>query len=160
MARRDLNGPERHLADRVFLYTVPFGRIRVTDRLGFGNKPYTLNFVGFEGSDGDTYHLNVGPDLFKGMEQHYKGVLIHELVHVWQSCHSAWAPSFIFNSMWHQATSKDAYAYDGLDLKPWGDYNVEQQAHIVQDWFLRGQDETSVLFPYIRDAIRAAKTMK
>jgi hypothetical protein len=158
MARRDLNGPERHLAARVFLYTVPFGRIRVTDRLGLFDRPYTLNHQGFEGEDTNTYSLNVGPDLFKGMEQHYKAFLIHELVHVWQSCHSAWAPSFIFSSIWHQATSKDAYAYSPGE--PWDDYNVEQQAHIVQDWFVRGQSDTDSLFPYIRDAIRAAKTMK
>lgn len=159
MARRDLTRGEWHLAAQVFHYTVPYGRVRVTDKIGLENRPYTLNYMG--GMEGeDTYHLNVGRAGFAGMDRYrdLQKTLIHELAHVWQSCHSAWGPLYIFNSVWHQAKSKDAYAYS--PGKPWGDYNVEQQAHIVEDWFLRGQSKTDALFPYIRDAIRAAKTKR
>ena len=50
-----------------------------------------------------------------------------------------------------QAFSKDAYAYSlGMD---WGDYNVEQQASIVEDWYKRGRSSKDKAFPYIRDYV-------
>ena len=156
MPRRPLMSNELHLAFPVFQGTVPYRYVLVTDSIGLQDRPYTLNFMGLD--DHDTYHLNVGKTGFVGMggSFYWRSVLIHELTHVWQAAHAAWAPSYIFNSAWHQAKSgNDAYAY--TPGQSWSSYNVEQQAHIVQDWFEDGQQESSPLFPYIRDSIRAGR---
>jgi hypothetical protein len=113
--------------------------------------------MSFEG-DGDTYRLNVGRAGFAGMQRTFalRKLSIHELTHVWQSAHSAWAPSFIFNSLWPQAIKgSGAYKYTANGV--WEDYNVEQQASIVEDWFVRGQTLSDPNYPYIRDNIRTAK---
>jgi hypothetical protein len=177
---RDINRKEKALAKQVFIDTLPYEAIRVTNKLGLQNREYTLVYqavpeldwrceerasqhssatLGGEGED--TYHLNVGPEGFNGMErsQYGRETLIHELTHVWQSCHSIWPASYIFNSAWHQlkakVTGKDAYKYPPGD--PWDSYNVEQQAHIVQDWFAQGQSTDSKLYKYIRNTIRSPK---
>jgi hypothetical protein len=156
-----MNLDERHLAKQVFDYTIPYSRIFIIDRLGLEGRPYTTNNMSDEGRDNDTFHLHVGPTAFSGM-QHVRGLrelLIHELTHVWQSVHSVWPASFIFNSLWHQITSGgNAYSYKAG--QPWGDYNVEQQASIVEDWFAQGQAMSTPLYPYIRDHIRTAKAVR
>jgi hypothetical protein len=110
-------------------------------------------------NDRDLYLLNVGPDGFKGMQKDLSWLLIHELTHVWQSAHSAWPPSFIFNSLWHQMLKRDR-AYEYKPGAGWKAYNVEQQAMIVQDWFERSMDPNDPNYTYIRDVIRAAKPLR
>ena len=41
--------------------------------------------------------------------------------------------------------------------KRWGQYNVEQQASIVEDWFRKGRKTTDPRYRYIRDNIRKGK---
>jgi hypothetical protein len=95
--------------------------------------------------------------LFPGLEKSAdsQALLIHELTHVWQSAHSVWPPASIFNSAWHQLTKgANAYSYSpGLE---WHAYNVEQQAHIVEDWFARGMQPGDAN-RYVRDNIRVAQ---
>jgi hypothetical protein len=156
MARRSLTSYEYNIANGVFQGTVPYRFVIVTDKIGLHDLPYTVSYMGLE--DHDTYHLNVGKDGFEGMGSslYWRGILVHELTHVWQAAHSAWPPSYIFNSVWHHVMSDDAYAY--TPGKGWSEYNVEQQGQIVQDWFTSGQRESSELFPYIRDFIRTGRT--
>lgn len=73
----------------------------------------------------------------------YRDTLIHELTHVWQGHNEG---QVIFNYMirslvsqsWAIATHFDrgkAYNYDTKNYLKWSDYNVEQQANIVEQWF-------------------------
>jgi hypothetical protein len=157
--RRPLSSEELRVAERVFKRTVPYAAVSVGATTGLRNRPYTTNSAGFE-DRGPSYNLHVGPHCFDGMHQWpaYQKVLIHELTHVWQSCHSAWPASLIFQSMGCQIVDGDDVGkYEAG--QPWNTYDVEQQATIVADWFLRGASETSVLYPYVRDHIRKAKVM-
>ena len=45
-------------------------------------------------------------------------------------------------------------AYGFTAGKPWGDYNPEQQASIVEAWYKSGMPEDGALWPYIRNNIR------
>ena len=83
---------------------------------------------------------------------YWRKTLIHELTHVWQSRNSAWPAAYIFKSIGCQI-SRGADAYNYKPGLAWGDYNVEEQASIVEDWFARGQQLTGSLYPYIRDNI-------
>jgi hypothetical protein len=48
-------------------------------------------------------------------------------------------------------------AYDYKPGAPWGDYNVEQQALLVQDWFRNGMGQDDERFHYIADHIRKGR---
>ena len=160
MSARPLSKRERLEATKVFQATIPLDKIALTGSLGAGNRPFTTP--------------NPWPwdwqswDIHFGTEQHWQrligkyGVnyywetLIHELTHVWQGHNSAFALGYIFNSLWHQAVESDAYKY--APGKTWNDYNVEQQAHLVEDWYAKGLQESDPRFPYIRDNIWRRKT--
>jgi hypothetical protein len=38
--------------------------------------------------------------------------------------------------------------------KNWGEYNVEQQAHIVEDWYDKGMKSDDPRYSYIQDFVR------
>src|SRR5262249_25938295 len=68
--------------------------------------------------------------------------LIHELTHVWQGDYDQnmlgeW--TVILKSgcsqLGHLTDTDLAYAYDYDPSKQWNEYNVEEQAHIVEDWY-------------------------
>ena len=160
MPIRGLNRQEYNIADRVFRGTIPYGRVRITSKIGFRNAPYTLVYSG--GLDGeDHWHVNVGKK-FTGLETDADGraLLIHELTHVWQSSHSIWSAAYIFDSAWHQITEGATKAYQYASGQPWNSYSVEQQAQIVEDWFAGGQIESDPNFRYVRDNIRTAEKLK
>ena len=160
MSSRLLRPNEIKLADKVFQGTIPYGGVRIVDTLGFADREYTICHPG-QGERDDIWDVYVGKKRFLNLEADLHGqiVLIHELTHVWQSAHGIWPAIYIFNSMWHQLTEGDkAYEYKtGLN---WSAYNVEQQAHIVQDWFVNGLDHGDPNYQYIKNNIQAATRFK
>jgi hypothetical protein len=50
------------------------------------------------------------------------------------------------------------YAYTLEDSDAWDDFNVEQQASLVEDWFDRGMSTTDNRFVFIEKIIRAGVT--
>jgi len=103
------------------------------------------------------YLVNVGPRHFKSIAP---SLLVHELTHVWQGRNGAFAMSYVINSAFHQcrgaagpAAGRGA-AYVYAPGRPWRTYNAEQQANIVEDWYMGGMPESGDLWPYIRTNIR------
>ena len=177
MRIRNLNVSELPLALAVFQGTLPYNKISISDALGASNRAFTIPITSADQLAGNAlavgllgplafaftttqrpagYLMNLGPSGFaNAAATAIAPTLIHELTHVWQSYHSTFPTSYIFNSLWHQAVSgSNAYAY--TPGQPWERYNVEQQAQIVEDWFRGGMRSSSVLFPYIQNKIRAA----
>ena len=145
MAMRYLTKEEKDLAHEVFLASLPWNKIRVTDHFGLGDTKYTMGRT-----------INVGPHLYSGMDIVDPDTYIHELVHVWQSEHSGYAAAYIFDSVAARMIhGQDAYKYPQNVAKPWKGYNAEQQAQIVEDWYHGGMMEKDYRFPFIRDIIRA-----
>jgi len=163
---RALSRSEKNLARSVFQNTINYDRVKITDTLGSGGRPWTTNTP-------PMYMINVGsdyPNLTANKER--KRLLIHELTHVWQGQHLV---PFMLNSGAHQSLSAinnggdvaSAYAY--TVGKPWGQYNVEQQASIVAHWYTPtdicfksgpcggGMKTTDSRYRYIRDNIRRNK---
>lgn len=148
---RLLSGPEKAIATTVFGLTLPdWNRILIDDGLGYDDRPYTL-----DGPPG-FYILHVGPVCYPNcastivwMGSRIDATFVHEMTHVWQYAHNSFVK---LSSLWGQ-TVGDGYSYTlGSD---WDAYNVEQQASIVEDWYVGGMLTTASAFPYIRDTLRA-----
>ncbi len=142
------------MARDVFHNSLPsWRRIRITDALGYDDRPFTANEIGL-------YFINAGPEVYDdaALAQHYKGfgarkaILIHEMTHVWQFYHGY---SVELRSLW--ANTRGA-GYEYTVGENWDDYNVEQQAHLVEDWFMgtysSPQSVTDPRFVYIDKTIR------
>ena len=145
MAMRYLTQEEKDLAKGVFLTSLPWNKIRVTDHLGLWDSIYTMGRT-----------INVGPHLYSGMNIVDPDTFIHELTHVWQSEHRGHRAAYIFDSVAARMVhGQHAYEYPKNVVKPWRSYNAEQQAQIVEDWYHDGMREKDFRFPFIRDIIRA-----
>jgi hypothetical protein len=100
------------------------------------------------------YIMCVGEKPYPDMSKSYPGLLVHETTHAWQGKNSTLALSYVFASAISQCMG-DAYGYTAG--KPWGEYNPEQQASIVEDWYEAGESGSHTLYPYIRDYVRKGK---
>ena len=93
-------------------------------------------------------------------------LFIHELVHAWQIDATFFLPGLMCGAILNQATTlfgnMDIYLYGNPD-RAFGEFNLEQQASIVDEWFgangkmqtgNRQESEDSPYFRYIRDNIR------
>lgn len=110
------------------------------------------------------YTIFFGPDAFElGADGPGLGhTFIHELTHVWQGYHGTLGWEYMAQSMLAQGfavlTHGDrgrAYLYE--PGSPWRSYNVEQQAFLVEHWYLRGMKPEDERFPYIANHIRAGR---
>jgi hypothetical protein len=194
---RKLDADEQKLAKSVYGDTLPFDRIYITD-LDLGGA------VTLAGMDLSTrkfdYTIN-WVDAYGGVTRFpdRRATLIHELCHVWQGENGVWPTFYMGQSLWHQLWAglrdmwdkrewrgwgthrSQAYKFSAGDVgKNWNTFNVEQQASIVESWFMPENDRFVVLphnmlrvhhfgdgiygggasrydarFPYISDVIRA-----
>jgi hypothetical protein len=151
---RKLSGAETSLATRVFGDSLPsFGRIMITDGLGpipGYDNPYTEEKMGL-------FFLNLGPEVYANAidtSKYYSGygrydaIFIHEMTHVWQYDKGYWV---VLRSLWANTAGA---GYNYTPGAPWDDYNVEQQAQIVEDWYKAGMSPTDARFVYIDKIIR------
>lgn len=184
---RPLRPDEAALADRVFKGSVQLHRIRIVSIYGAGGRPFTIpgsmigslgwrvpligpllawtsiltgisnQYLVFMGDDGyrDTVNYQLGSKNFPGQ------TLVHELVHVWQGHRHLFAWDYVLSSLWYQCkcgvAGESAYTY--TPGKQWSEYNPEQQASIVEDWFVATQGVMNLtlgtdLLPYIETNIR------
>jgi hypothetical protein len=155
---REVSQAEYDFANQVFAGSLPpRDHLILTDTLGGGNTAFT--FPRYDGK----ITLNMGPAGFDdplSLAHRIRGdVFIHELVHAWQIYHTiyaAWLADVLATRIC-QATGGDPYEY-GPAGPPFGDFNIEQQAQIVQDWFGGGMDLSSSYFQYIEGNIRKGVT--
>jgi polyhydroxyalkanoate synthesis regulator phasin len=161
-AERLLTGAEKDLARQVFEETLPYGTIYLSNGLGLGRRAYTIPHPLHLGS----YVIHIGPETFPDATdssivifgQTADAVFIHELTHVWQGVNRSTPFDYIADSVYHQIRSgSHAYDLDPADVgkKSWGKFNAEQQAMIVENWYVGGMSESDDAFTYIKDNIRA-----
>ena len=85
----------------------------------------------------------------------YGQTFIHEMTHVWQLHNTRMGLTWITDALVSQVLNSlgdSAYTYQPGSA--YGDYNLEQQAKIVEDWFAGGMDPNSMLYRYIEGNIR------
>lgn len=153
MAKRKLTTKEKRLLSTVFVNTLPFDRIQITDKIGLGDRAYALPVL-----IGKKVNLNVGEDNFNSdLSEVHPSLLIHESVHAWQSVHGFFKFDYALNSGICQLINvfnPNSSAYDYRPGRKWKDYNAEQQAQIIEHWYRDGLSIKSSLWHYIRDHLR------
>jgi hypothetical protein len=174
LEHRPMLGPERDFAMKVFGPTLPVERIRLTNLLGIGRRPFTIPTVG------ETILVNLGAGLgdpigYDGLgdpdnpQRQARGQLfIHELAHAWQIGTASFLPGLMCDAVAASATTvggdMGVYQYGAPD-QAFSDFNPEQQASIVDDWFAGSglrqgafdpavESDLNPYFRYIRDNIR------
>lgn len=164
MATRSLTDREQAEARRVFQASLMCSRVEISDGLGAGDRPWTSCGLWI-------YTIHLGPRGFADalVDDNMRRTFIHELTHVWQGQNSTFGFGFMFGSVCAQGKSlvvttltspsgpSTAAAYDYVAGKDWGDYNCEQQAGIVEDWYSRGLSSSDTLYPYIRECVWRGK---
>jgi hypothetical protein len=161
-AERFLTDAENDLARKVFEETLPFGAIYLSNGLGLQSRAYTIPHPLHLGS----YVIHIGPDAFPDatnsavivLGQTADAVFIHELTHVWQGVNRRHAFDYILDSVYNQIRfGNDAYDLNQADVgkKKWSEFNAEQQAMIVENWYAGGMVESDDAFSYIKNNIRA-----
>lgn len=172
---RLMSSAEYDIVERVTDDTLPWRiRIIVTNGAGASGRPFTIPtslvptilgaaaapfmapviaVVGYLGSAINlAYLMNVG-SAYDDMSVRNTDLLVHESMHVWQGKNSVFALSYVFDSCLNQCLRGSA-AYRYTAGESWSDYNVEQQASIVEDWYVSGEPESGDLWPYVRDHVR------
>jgi uncharacterized protein with LGFP repeats len=152
--------------NEVFLGALPpRDRLVLTDTIGGNNRAFT--FPRYDGK----ITLNMGSAAFDDPRNYPSGkygqTFIHELVHACQIQHTKMDLALLadaFASKVCEATGSNPYTY-GPAGPVYSDFNLEQQAQIVSDWFAgsvpSGSNQTSIskdtsspYFRYINDNIR------
>ncbi|HEX8146282.1 MAG TPA: hypothetical protein VF591_03685 [Pyrinomonadaceae bacterium] len=168
MASRLLKRSEIEFARQVFQDRLPYTKVHIASYYLPGNQgvPVTLASVSSIIPVVTLRHYTIyfGPEVFtEGADRAgIRDTFIHELTHVWQGYHSSLGWEYMVNSMISQGhailTQGDRNrAYDYRPGKPWREYNVEQQALLVQHWYRDGMREDDQRFPYIANHIRAGR---
>ncbi|MGH6614967.1 peptidoglycan-binding domain-containing protein [Sphingomonas sp.] len=190
---RLLSAQERSLASSVYGTSLPYDRVYISD-WKIGSTAVTL--AGVNLADGRFIYRICWPQGFLNIMNSLalRTTLIHELCHVWQGHHGVWPTFYMGQSIldqieegvrdiikkreyrrWDEHRS-GAYTLHGDDWgKKWSEFGVEQQASLVESWFLSEPDRRRLKwdfgpgvigggaspldprFPYIRDVIRVGK---
>lgn len=140
---------------------MPYGAIYLSNGLGLKRRAYTIPHPLHLGS----YVIHIGDEAFPDATdssilifgQTADSVFIHELTHVWQGVNRRTVFDYILDSVYNQVRlGSQAYDLnqDDVGKKSWGEFNAEQQAMIVQNWYVAGMSESDNAFTYIKDNIR------
>lgn len=156
-----MSDAQRAFAERVFGPTLPIDRITLTNMLGLGRRPFTIPSVG------DTILVNLGagfddPENYDGFgdsenpnRQAPGQLFIHELAHAWQIEHATFLPGLICDAISTSSTTVggDMGVYQYGDAGPnYADFNPEQQASIIDDWFAGSGKQGAFGFGPIEEA--------
>lgn len=156
-------------ADEINLVTSVFGsslsrtflasKVMLHGHRGIGNRPFTAITAGL-----GRYEIYMGESAFdpRASTKNFKDTLIHEMTHVWQGHHHWYGVTGVWLSSIKCQVCRQGNAYlygeGNLGRKEWGDFGMEEQAQIVEDWYTLKMSTTDPRFQYIRDNIRKGET--
>lgn len=127
MSERPLTRTEIALCETVFGHAIDYDLVRIFNRKWWPFQPKRITMA----PDGNLW-FHPGNNLFRAdfaeAELHLQGLFIHEMVHVWQHQNGVFLPLARHPFC--------RYDYELVIDKPFGKYNVEQQAEIVRHIFL------------------------
>ncbi|MBX7225290.1 MAG: hypothetical protein K1X55_04620 [Chitinophagales bacterium] len=138
---RELTDYEYNFANsNIFKGTLPAKQdLILTDTIGGNDRAFTM--PRFDGK----ITINMGEDGFRDPINYrlnsgtQKGqIFIHELTHAWQIKNSNWGLALMASALASKICEiggGDPYDFGTDTNKPFGDFNLEQQAHIVDEWF-------------------------
>lgn len=164
---RPLTAQEYDFADKVFKGSLPPAQnILLTNLENLEGRAFTMP------GGGNKIYINIGAYAYDHPLTHVRGegdrpgqLFIHELTHVWQIHHKKFVPGWVCEGLILQAGNyiSSAYDYTSDGALPWADFNIEQQAAIVDNWFGGTRVQNQVrensddpYFRYIRDDLRGS----
>ena len=188
---RYLYQEEKNEARKVFADSVDFSNVTIND-LG-GEQVVTIAGRKIDNLNDWAYSICWNSYVVKNgvIATRTNRTLIHETTHVWQGQHGAYPTNYMFQSLFSQLAAGigdiiekrewrswgehrgATYIFAMSDIgKNWNEFNVEQQANIVESWYIAENDRRTQIyygegvygggasqydprFPYIRDVIRA-----
>lgn len=182
--QRPMSADERTFADQVFRGSIPYDRVRLSNLVGIGGRPFATP------GPGGAILLNLGegyddPRNYTRKDDNNRPVeapgqlLIHELTHAWQIANHSFTPIYYCHALATMAGTlggdMSAYGY-GPAGPDWGDFGTEQQGSVVDEWFAGSafpalkdvsqpqrafapmmEDDANPYWRYIRDHIRAGR---
>lgn len=171
---RVMSEAEYGIVSRVFGDTLPYKfRIWITNAAGIDGRAFTIptslissilnvpmqGFFALTGGYATSfinlaYLINVGSANYNALATTNQKLLVHETAHVWQGKNSTFSQSYVYNSIFNQCFKGNS-AYNYVLGKPWTSYNAEQQAKIIEDWFVRGEQTSDNAWVYIANQVRA-----
>lgn len=132
---RPLTAGEIALARRVFGDAISYDKVGVTARAFMPLQPHGTAMA----PDGNLYMYGCYHDDFSKQPPLTQSHFIHEMAHVWQKQNGVLDPiaSAFKLSLQYRFNYNAAYLYKLESTKDLTAYNMEQQATIIQDYFLR-----------------------
>lgn len=162
MAERHPSAAEQTLYRHVFGTSLPVAsRIYISDSLGLHNRPWTSPRYFRRPT---SWTINIGPVGYIDCTSTKLGIwgsridatFIHELVHVWQGSLHFLFDQYLLEGAVLQAraelSSYDPYIYTAGGA--WSEFNIEQKAQLVEDWYTSGMSSTDPRYTYITGNIR------
>lgn len=139
---RAMTEDERRFAAKVFGDKLPFDRITLTNLSQGGGRKYAI--PSFDGSIlvnlDDAYDHPMTYSKARSDYTQPGSVFIHELTHAWQIANTSFLPGLICGLSdtydYHTGEGESGRLVDrSWSTRPWNSFNLEQQAHIVDDWY-------------------------
>jgi len=131
----------------------PRERIFLTDTIGGSGRQFTFPRI-------DTkITVNLGPQIYENpLGKENAHILIHELTHAWQLQNTLSEAEYVMNAIKCQLMGDAAYVIPD-PLPPFAELNMEQQAQLVEDWFMLSSAErlTDPYYRYIEENIRTGR---
>jgi hypothetical protein len=162
---RPMTADETNFARQVFGDSIDYGRIRLTNMLHptETDRRFVIPTVG------NTILVNLGDAAFVNPREFTNAIysepgslFIHELVHAWQYTHHSLVEmlcNYADNYEYHAGT--DRLSDTSWQGRSWAGFKVEQQAHIVDDWYGAHRNDLGSFaalndpaFRFIQDEIR------
>ena len=124
---RPLTQEEVAIAEPAFQESVDLEKVRIID-----GGPLMRIFPGLTIGN----HITFPAGKYDFEEERYRALLIHELVHVWQ--YQKFGPGYAFSSVWENLTEDHTYQVNFVEGQALRDYDIEEQAEIITEWYLSG----------------------
>lgn len=135
MTHRKLTENEIKLAQTIFGDSIDYDAVTISSKKTFLFQPenYAMtvsNTVYMDNRYSEDYTLETNP--------HLHALLIHELTHVWQYQNKIYNPlvEAAGLALRHKFNYRQAYEFDLVKGKDLMEYGLEQQAEIIEEYFL------------------------
>jgi hypothetical protein len=167
MATRLLKESEVAFARQVFEDKLPYDRVYLSSNFFPFNEGTAVtvasaaSFVPMRTLRSYTIFFGLEPFKNGADGPDFGHTFIHELTHVWQGYHGVLGWAYMPQSLLSQGYAILRHgnrnkAYEHQPGSPWKSYNVEQQALLVEKWFMEGMNDDE-RYPYIVNHIRAGR---
>lgn len=152
MNGRALTSGEIALAKRVFKDSIDYTKVKIHNKKYVVVQPYNSGMT----PNGEIYIS--GSEIYKNdyaMESiRLRGFFIHEMVHVWQYQLNILNPvsAAIAESILNFFDYSKAYEYELVGGKDLLQYRIEQQAQIIEDYYLRQLEAVTPINDHMKNS--------